>query len=268
MPVDDDSRHDPPGRLTVTRTRLAAFLAALTLCGLAFTAATAAAADTPKYRLTLSAYRGEQSYLEEGDVSDHCKASTTARSTVAFETRAGRPLNVALIRNPINDTIWGQVGSNLQPLTEIYRYWKFRAHYMPETEECSPCGPLSEYGQCSGETFDDRGSDDCGSTEGEVRRGFLTLFVSDKGIFVSAYPRAAFGSCPEPRQDGLPLGSADPKLERFVIPDGTRQLLRMKVGSSRVIRRTIRRGQCGKLSGRGLRVCVETRVHIRATRFA
>lgn len=251
----------------MTRTRLAAFLAALTICGLAFTAATAAAADTPKYRMTLSVYRGETSYLEEGDVSDHCKASTTARSSVSFQMHAGRPLNVGLIRNPLNDTIWGQVGSNLQPETEIYRYWKFRAHYMPETDECSPCGPSSEYGPCSGETFDDRGDDDCGSTDGEVRRGILTLYISDKGISVSAYPRADFERCPEPRQDGLPLGSSNPTLERFTIPSGTRQLLRMKVGSTRIIRRTIRRGQCD-LRGRGRRVCVETTVFIQAKRFA
>ncbi|MDO8209060.1 hypothetical protein [Conexibacter sp. CPCC 206217] len=247
--------------------RIAAALAVLALLGLGAASATASAADTPKYRLTLRAYSSEKSHLEDGNYPEDCANWTVANSTVAFETVAGRTFNLALIRHPLTDTIWGQVSSDLQPTTELIRYWRFRSHLAPSTEACSPCGPSSEYGQCTGDVFDDKGFDDCGGFA-PTRRGFLMMFVSDRGITVSASPEADFSDCPEPRQDGLPLGSTTPRLDRVLIPNGTRQLLRMKPGTTRIIERKLRRGRCGTMRGRGLRVCVQTQVRIRVTRVS
>ncbi|MDW5597143.1 hypothetical protein VSS74_22545 [Conexibacter stalactiti] len=251
-------------RTTVVRTALA-LVAAAAAFGFAGSA-TAAAAATPKYKVNLTAYQSVVSNLEEGDYPEDCANWTTARSTVAFEMESGRTFNVGLIRNPVNDSIWGQVSSDLQPTAHIYRHWRFRAHYKPDVEGCSPCGPSSEYGPCTGEVFDDRGSDDCGSTEGPVRRGFLSMMVSDRGITVIASPMADFSRCEEPRTEGLPLGPTAPKLDRFLLPSGTRELQAMKVGATRTIRRVVRRGACGRTRGKGLRVCTEINVQIRAKR--
>jgi hypothetical protein len=250
--------------------RVTAVLAAVASLGLGFglVGAATASAATPKYKVNLTAFQATTSSLEQGDYPQDCAEWTKARSTVAFEVASGRTFNVGLIRHPLNDSIWGQVSSDLQPTRDVHRWWNYRSHLKPDVEGCSPCGPSSEYGQCTGDTFDDRGSDDCGSTEGPQRGGALTMSVSDRGILVSAYPLADFGSCEEPRQEGLPLGPTDPKLERFLLPAGTRELQAMKVGTTRVISRVLRRGKCGRQRGKGLSVCVQTNVRIKATRVA
>ncbi|HST42283.1 MAG TPA: hypothetical protein VLK58_22380 [Conexibacter sp.] len=247
------------------RTALA-LLAATASFGLA--GATAAhAAGTPKYKVSMTAYQGTVTSHEVGDYPEDCANWTQARSTVAFELES-RTFNIGLIRHPLNDSIWGQVSSDLQTTTNIHRWWSFRTHYKPDVQGCTPCGPSSEYGPCTGDVFDDRGSDDCGSTDGPVRRGMLAVSVNDRGILVSAYPMADFSRCEEPRQEGLPLGPGDPKVERFLLPSGTRELQAMKVGTTRLIKRQVRRGACGTRKGKGTRVCVTTNVRIRATRVA
>lgn len=249
--------------LVRTALALIAAVAAVSLAG----GATASAA-TPKYKVTMTAYQATVTSHEVGDYPEDCANWTKARSTVAFELESGRTFNIGLIRHPLNDSIWGQVSSDLQATTKIHRWWSFRTHYKPDVEGCTPCGPSSEYGQCTGDVFDDKGSDDCGSTDGPVRRGMLAVSVNDRGILVSAYPMADFSRCEEPRQEGLPLGPGDPKVERFLLPSGTRELQAMKVGTTRLIQRRVRRGACGKQKGKGTRVCVETNVRIRATRVA
>jgi hypothetical protein len=242
-------------------------LAAVAAFGFAGTTAAGAAA-TPKYKVSMTAFQSTVTYHEVGDYPEDCANWTKARSTVAFELESSRTFNIGLIRHPLNDSIWGQVSSDLQATTNLHRWWSFRTHYKPDVQGCTPCGPSSEYGECTGDVFDDKGSDDCGSTDGPVRRGMLAVSVNDRGILVSAYPMADFSRCEEPRQEGLPLGPGDPKLERFLLPNGTRELQAMKVGTTRLITRVVRRGACGKQKGKGTRVCVETNVRIRATRVA
>lgn len=253
----------PAGLRAALGTLLAAALVALSLAG----APAAGAAPPAKYSLNVWVDSFDKANLEESGYPDRCKTWTQGRSSLAFAMRSARPVALGLIRSPVNDSTWGLIPRSIEPATDVYRYWRYRFHLSPSTSECSPCGPSSEYGQCGGETPDEVASDTCGG-DGEERRGIIALTVSDAGIMVSASPFADFSDCRAPRRKVIPIGVSDPKIDRFLLPQGTRQLKRMKPGQRRTIRRTIRRGDCDRLRGRGLRTCSERRVVIKATRIS
>lgn len=243
-----------------------ALVAAIALLALA---SAAQAAPPPKYKLDVIVDYVERSNLAGAGYPDDCKTWTNARSLVVFSARSARPVLMGLVRNPVNDSIWGLFPRGIEPSADVYRSWKYRVHVTPSTEACSPCGPSSEYGLCTGELPDQIASDECGG-EGERRRGVIALMVSDAGISVTASPAADFSDCRDPRPGVIALGTGDPKVERLLLPDGTRQLQRMKPGQTRTLRRTIRRGpKCDRLlRGPGLRRCLQKKVLIRATRVS
>lgn len=248
------------------RTVATAIVAVIALLALA---SAAQAAPPPKYKLDVSVNYVERSSLEGPGFPDPCKTWTNARSMVAFSARSARPVLMGLVRNPVTDSTWGLFPRGIEPAADTYRSWKYRVHVTPSTEECSPCGPSSEYGLCTGALPDQHDSDDCGA-EGERRRGLIALMVSDAGISVTASPAADFSDCRDPRPGVISLGVGDPKVEELRLPQGTRQLQRMRPGQTRTLRRTIRRGpKCDRLlRGPGLRRCLEKKVQIRATRVS
>lgn len=246
----------------IAATALAAAIVLLAL------ASAAQAAPPPKYKLDVIVNYGERFNLEQGAYPDPCKTWTRARSLLAFSVRSARPVVMGLVRSPLDDSTWGVFPRDVEPAADLMRWWQIRTHVTPNTPECTPCGPGSSYGLCTGALPDQVEEDDCDG-EGDRRRGGILLQVSDAGIAVSAAPGDDLRDCREPSRRGvIPLGNADPKVRRLLIPDGTRQLRRMKVGQTRTLKRELRRGSCAKvIRGSGLRSCKEQEVVIRATRL-
>lgn len=241
-----------------------ALVAAIALLALA---SAAHAAPPPKYKLDVMVNYAERANLEEGAYPDPCKTWTSARSLLAFSVRSARPVVMGLVRSPLDDSTWGVFPREPEPAADLMRWWRWRVHVTPNTPECTPCGPASAYGLCTGPLPDVIEDDDCGG-KGERRRGGILLQVSDAGIAVSAAPGDDMLDCREPSRYVIPLGSADPKVRRLLIANGTRQLRRMKVGQTRTLKRELRRGRCAKgIRGPGLRTCIEQVVTIKATRL-
>ena len=247
--------------------RILAAAAAVALVALLAAAQSAGAAPPPKYELDVIVNYGERANLEQGGYPDPCRTWTNARNLLAFSVRSARPVVMGLVRSPLDDSTWGVFPRDVEPRSALMRWWRIRTHVMPNTPECTPCGPGGSYGLCTGPLPDQVEDDDCGGEE--RRRGGILLQVSDAGIAVSAAPGGDLSDCREPSRRGvIPLGSADPKVRRLLIRDGTRQLRRMKVGQTRKLKRELRRGSCPKvIRGPGLRTCLEQSVVIRATRL-
>lgn len=255
------------GRMPTSRHRLLALVATALLLALSLGSATAGAAPPPKYTLTVYATYAERSTLEENGFPDPCKTWTQARSTTAATVRTERPLVVGLVRNPITDTVFGLIPRQPQAMSDVYRSWTYRFHLSDSTPECVPCGPSSEYGLCNGSLPDDRGDDDCGA-EGDQRRGLLVVSLTGAGIEVSAAPGFEPPGCRAPRRGvAVPLGTRDPRLDRFRLAHGMRELQRLEPGGRTTIRRTLKKGDCSRdQRGPGLRTCIERTVHIIAKR--
>jgi hypothetical protein len=232
----------------------------------AVSAATAAAAPPPKFEVDLYVASVDEANLEESGFPDRCKTWTQGRSALTYEIEAADPFNLGLVQSPVDDTYFALIPR--QPVWEndTRRYWKTRAHVADNTPDCSPCGPLSEYGLCTGALPDQVASDQCGGP-GRRRGGALTLTVKGSAFVVAGGPNANLSRCKAPRNPSVPMFSAQPQFAPVRLAGAVTRLLRLKAGQRTTIRHNSRRGACGRLRGPGLRTCAERLVILRATRL-
>lgn len=247
----------------MTRIPLAA-LAALALL-LTVGAASAAAAPPPKFKLDLYASLVEESNLEQTGYPDRCSTWTQGRGALTYDIEADRSFDVGIVESPVNDSLFVLVPRPPVWMSDLRRFWKTRSHVRDNTSDCTPCGPLSEYGLCTGALPDTLDSDQCGGPS-KKRGGVLTLTAIGRALVVVGAPGGDLSRCKAPRDRALPAILAVPRFE-LRLPGAARKLLRLKVGQRTTIRRETRRGACGRLRGRGLRTCSERLVIVRATRL-
>lgn len=176
------------------------------------------------------------------------------------------PVNLALVRSPIDDSVFGLMPRGPVAMSDSWRRWRTRSHIGDNTADCVPCGPLSEYGLCTGALPDQVDEDDCGA-HGATRRGTLVITVTDRGITVAGAPMPDLSACRDPRGGLIPVMTADARMPPLTIPDGTRKLLRMRVGQHLELKRRVVRGDCRRLRGAGLRTCSERVAIVKVTRF-
>ncbi|MDO8188731.1 hypothetical protein Q5424_17755 [Conexibacter sp. JD483] len=248
----------------MTRTPLAA-LAALALL-LTFGAASAVAAPPPKFSVSLYVSSVEESNLEEGGYPDRCKSWTQGRSTLVYDIEADAPFTLGLVVSGLDDSVFALIPRGPVWMNDTRRFWKTRTHVGDNTSECSPCGPLSEYGLCTGALPDRVESDQCGGDR-KTRGGALALTVSGSSMIVSGGPMADLSRCKAPRNGVVPMFSAQPKFTPMRIPGATKRLLRLKPGQQTRFQQKRRRGACDRLRGPGLRTCSEQVVIMRAKRL-
>lgn len=251
------------------RTRRAAALVCAALApALTATAAptSAGAAPPPKYKVDLFVSSLDRASFEEPGFPDRCKTWTQARSELGYEIEAKSPFNMALVRNPVTDSVYGLIPRDPIWMSDTVREWRTRLHVADNTSDCQPCGPSSEFGLCTGSLPDKLASDSCRG-DGRRRRGALALTVTGSALTVAGGPNADLSGCTSPRDRVVPMFSGDPRLAPLRIPGATRKLLRLRVGQRARIEHTERRGDCKRLRGPGLRVCAIRYVLIRATRF-
>lgn len=246
----------------MTRTVLAALTALALLLTLGV--ASAAAAPPPKFKADLYASLTEESNLEGTGYPDRCKTWTQGRGTLTYDIESDQSFNLGIVESPLDDSLFVLVPRQPAWSSDLRRFWKTRSHIGDNTEACSPCGPLSEYGLCTGSLPDKLDSDQCGGPS-KKRGGMLTLSAIGRTLLVNGGPGGSLSRCKTPSDNALPAILAVPSFE-LRLPGAARRLLKLKPGQSTTIRRETRRGACGRLRGKGLRTCSERLVILRVTR--
>ena len=241
-------------------------LALLAVVAALLAAASAGASAPPKFRVDLFVSSTDKANLEQPGFPDRCKSWTQGRSALNYEIEAASPFNMALVRNGLTDAVFALIPRQPVWMTDTSRTWQTRSHVMDNTAECQPCGPSSELGLCSGALPDRRDGDRCDG-DGRRRRGTLALTVGGGALTVTGAPAADLSRCRAPREPVVPMFSGNPRFAPVNLPGAVGRLLRLKVGERTRIERVVRRGDCKRLRGPGLRTCSERYVLIRATRF-
>lgn len=247
----------------MTRTVLAA-LAALALL-LTLGAASAAAAPPPKFTADLYASLTEEQNLEGGGYPDRCDTWTQGRGTLTYDVESNQSFTIGIVESPVDDSLFVLIPRQPAWSSDLRRFWKTRSHIGDNVEGCTPCGPLSEYGLCTGSLPDKLDSDQCGGPS-KKRGGMLLLTATGRTLAVTGSPGGDLSRCKAPRDNALPGIVALPRFE-LRLPGAAQKLLRLKPGKSTTIRRETRRGACGRLRGPGLRTCSERLVILRVTRL-
>lgn len=150
----------------------------------------------------------------------------------------------------------GTLGGSDSAASELRRTARYRHHLRPDVEGCSPCGPLSEYGQCTGGRPDVVDSAKCSPGRGQ---GLVTLWLTGGTLTVSGHPRLEreLEGCRE--IDDAPTGVMGWAIETVRFPGALSVLRRLPIGGRHTFRsektRSVR-GGCRRLGGVGFRSCV------------
>ncbi|ADB53278.1 hypothetical protein [Conexibacter woesei] len=147
--------------------------------------------------------------------------------------------------------IWGH--SPKEGPAQVERRLDYQGHLKPDTEECSPCGPLSEYGRCRGEVPDENVKATCGPKRA---RASTSLTAENRSLTfnVAAGLDDFQQRCPEVELPADP-GPERPEFGKMTERGGTRQLLRLRRGERHTIVFQSRRGRCDRIGQRGWHHC-------------
>lgn len=251
-----------PSQLLSSRpSRVAAALAAAIFCGLTLTTSPTLAvriSDRPVYLITsVDVHKSEEWRAQDPGYPDRCTSWEFAEGSanLGMSQRGTRRLTLMSLDR---FGVLGEFDGEMYAPSELRRSLRFRYHSRPDTPECSPCGPLSEYGACSVENLPDTvHQPKCSPPHG---RGPVNLFLDSRGLQIVAAPmlEKALAACPE--QSVLaPEGMMRWQLEPVTFRGAVRTLLRMKVRGEHTFRReteTERGRGCRRIAGEGYRSCV------------
>lgn len=143
---------------------------------------------------------------------------------------------------------------------EVERRLDYQGHLRPDTEECSPCGPLSEYGRCRGAVPDEHVKATCGPRRA---RASTSLSAANRALTfnVSAGLDDFQQRCPEVELPADP-GPDRPEFARMIERGGTRQLLRLRRGERHEIVFQSRRGRCDRIGQKGWHYCATSTARV------
>ncbi|WP_157260703.1 hypothetical protein [Patulibacter minatonensis] len=132
---------------------------------------------------------------------------------------------------------------------DVSRKIDYRIHAVGATPDCTPCGPLSEFGPCGPAIPDVVGRKACAPAAG---RGVLTATLVRGALVVAgvAPSEVVLRNCSAGTPDGVPLGSPQPTLERTRFRGAARRIGRLAPGAQARFARKVSRG-AGCRSTRG-----------------
>lgn len=158
-----------------------------------------------------------------------------------------------LWRVPGVGAVGGMTGSGTASMT-VRRKIDYRIHAVGKTPECTPCGPLSEFGTC-GEAIPD--VVDTASCIPEPDKGAVgaTLKGSTLTVRGAAPSELILRNCSKGIPYGVPLGSPQPKLETFRFTGAARQIEKLSPGEDARFDRKIERGAGCKSNKGEMRSC-------------
>lgn len=141
-------------------TMIRPFLLALLALGLAAPAASALTTTDMTFRVDVTGIHDVMwSYKSDG-YPDACKSWTDGSGTQTIGISNTRPMTFRATRldgklpAAMKDVARFQLLGPMKPAkyrATVERKGEWQEHVRPATSACTPCGPLSEYGQCAGE---------------------------------------------------------------------------------------------------------------------
>ncbi|HST42282.1 MAG TPA: hypothetical protein VLK58_22375 [Conexibacter sp.] len=235
----------------------AAAAAALAACALAAPAAHAADAGTYLVK-SIDIHQSEEWRSQATGYPSRCKTWQLAegRSNLGVAQQGTRTLRVE--RLPFGGGAVGTFDGSNWGVSELRRTLDWRSHVAPDVDECSPCGPSSEYGRCTNAAPPDEvARPRCAPPRG---RGLIVLSLTGAGLTVGAVPNLdrELERCPEPPR-AAPQGTMQWKLETVRFKEAPQTLARMRLYREHTFRRETtvdRGGGCRRLRGVGFRSCV------------
>lgn len=167
-----------------------------------------------------------------------CIAWTEADGTV--RARVFAKAGFRFKRIPRVGAIGGMTGSGTASMN-VSRQIGYRIHAVGRTPDCTPCGPLSEFGACGEAIPDIVGDKGCAPAAG---KGTLTASFAGNTLLVqgAAPSELILRNCSALIPHGVPLGTPEPKLKLTRFRGAARLIERLKPGQKERFARTVKRG--------------------------
>lgn len=180
-----------------------------------------------------------------------CIAWTQADGTVHVRVYATGGFQ--LRRAPRIGAIGGMTGSGTASM-RVRRKIDYRIHAVGTTPECTPCGPLSEFGPCRDAIPD---IVDARSCDPEPEKGSVGATFSGSTLIVSgtAPSELLLRNCSKGIPYGVPLGSPQPELKTTRFAGAARRIEKLAPGKEARFDRKIKRGPGCKGNKGEMRSC-------------
>lgn len=216
----------------------------LTALALLLTAPVGATAGGARYAATAAVVVQEDFTYEPSGYPDGCKSWT-------YATGSSRGRNVSKGRFLFVDgggVTAGGLSTTAEHSMSVTRDIDYRIHTAPDTSQCNPCGPSSEYGQCSNAAPpDERGSADC-APAADRENGRILISFGAKGVLLvePVMPlQTIMDACRKPPKQ-VPYGTQIRPLKR-TFSGAAAAIRRLRPGQEKKFAKKERIGRgCGK----------------------
>ncbi len=227
------------------RTTVSALLVCVAL--LAVGVASATAAPPPKFKIDLFASSTDRANFEERGFPDRCKTWTQASSALDYEIEAKSPFNMALVRNPVTDSVYGLIPREPVWVADTARMWRTRPHVARQHLRLPALRPVQRASASAPARCPTSSPPTPAAAPGRSAAARLALTVVGGALSVTGGPGADLSSCIDVRDRVVPMFLGDLRFAPLRIPGAVRKLLRLRVGERARIERTERRGDCGEI---------------------
>lgn len=204
-----------------------------------------ASAAGARYSATAAVVVQESFSLQQTGYPDECKSWTQATGT-----SRGRNVSKGRFLFAGGDGYAaGGLSSTAEHSMTVTRDIDYRIHTAPETSQCSPCGPRSEYGPCSNVAPPDvQGSADCAPAP-DRKNGQIMLRLVAKGALLvePVMPlQTIMDACPKPPKQ-VPYGTRITPLKR-TFAGAAKAIQHLRPGQEKEFTKKERTGRgCGKV---------------------
>jgi hypothetical protein len=274
--------------MTSNSRRIAALLVLLPLALAALTATSAQAARTPAYTVDVTGIHVVDWRYQGENYPDECKAWVKASGTATLGIRTTKPARYMLLAFPGMEPqlLMSKLGRYVGVAQRTASDWD--DHAIPQTSACTPCGPLSEYGECSEPGPPLAPLHDCRRRNG-VASAAVTLIEAGKGqerngpaalvdaLRVDTSVVARFPSCPPTQVTGGPGMHSENALEVSIVGPKVRRIRMLARGQKLMLHGSVERGFAGRretrkcskpAGGVGYSECAVTDVTVEIKRVA
>lgn len=242
---------------------LALLLAALALLAVSPVGTSAAGA---RYAATAAVVVQEDFTLEQNGYPDECKSWVQATG----KTRGRNVSKGPFVFATGGGYTVGGLSSVAEHTMSVIRDIDYRIHTAPDTSQCGPCGPNSEYGRCSDDAPPDQtGSADCFPAV-DRKNGRIDMTLTTKGTLLVAASmpmEALVDACVKPPKQ-VPYGTRIRPVKR-TFGGAAKAIARLRPGQEKQYEKKEKVGRgCGKAKPKSeARLCTTHHMVVRIRRL-
>jgi uncharacterized protein (DUF2141 family) len=263
-------------------------IALLATAGALVAPAAAQAAATPEYAVEVTGIHVVDWELRTADYPQECKGWTHGQGTQTLGVRTTKAARYMLLTIPGSGPMFSMSKAGKYAGHAQRELQKWQDHGVPQTRACTPCGPLSEYGECdedaSGDLlaplFDCKARTAPGTAvvslalAGQPTGEGSAVALADS-VRVATSVGATFTHCP-PTQNGGPGLKAEQPTEVSIVGAQVKRLLRLRPGQKLTLKGSEERGtaagqesqSCSKPAGTvGYSECAVTEITVEIRRL-